>query len=237
VVVVACSLFSFNMNLQDCSFDTPSTELPLQFIEDFQGKLQRTDIRLDNFSAAMDEVGNDTLRQVLGSNITRVHEVVDSIRNAAENLLDVIRLTLKTITCDRFLEVYTTVVDTAICYNAYYGLVWCFSSFLVMSFCGMMMITFRAVLYYPTGEIDDYSWNEVKAQEGEGTNDVTPGEVVGTNTYLQDEGIQGSSPTVTEPAEAPMGGQAQQAYDAVGDDNPFADAGESDCQPKKSSWE
>jgi hypothetical protein len=52
--------------------------------------------------------------------------------------------------------------------------------------------------------------------------------------YVEDEGLKSNGEY-----EAPMGGNAQQRYAAVGDDNPFAEVSgqTSDFVPRKSAWE
>ncbi|CAB9521790.1 expressed unknown protein [Seminavis robusta] len=228
--------------INGCRFDTPGEQFPLLFLEEFDAKLGIVEQRLDEFTAEVDAVGVDALVGVVGSaNLTRVREGVRVMKEEAVSMVTVIKAAVAVLACERFYEIYVKVADDATCDKTYKGLVWSFSSFLVMSLCGMLMITFRAVLYPLAGDqADDYSWNEVKEQEGinAASNDGIPDEVVGTNPYEQDEGVKGSTTQETEAVrtEAPMGGQAQQAYEAVGDDNPFADDGGND-QPKKSSWE
>ena len=103
------------------------------------------------------------------------------------------------------------------------------SAMLVMSFCGCMMLMFRAAMFPLAGnEEDDYSWNEVKERE---MNQNEGGASDDNQNYVTDEGLNDTMPT-----EAPMGGQAQQRYDAVGDDNPFEEGNE-DYAPKQSSWQ
>jgi hypothetical protein len=68
---------------------------------------------------------------------------------------------------NRLYAIYDKVVHEATCDKSYKGLTWSFISFLVIAFSGMMMLTFRSVLYPVAGvdNRDEYSWNQAKEQE------------------------------------------------------------------------
>lgn len=126
-------------------------------------------------------------------------------------------------TFNRFYEIYEQVVHKATCESSYKGVAWCFVSFLMISFSGFMMVTFRSVLYPLAGvDDDDYSWNKAKEEEeqkevasagGEDDEGMFKGYTVST-------GIEDSAPKEGH-AEPPTERPASARYESVGDDNPF----------------
>ena len=203
------------------------------FLENFEARLGEAQETIQAFGSELSNVGIPVLERELNVNITNLDVRMNLFRESSREMFTLLEAVLKDLACQRIYDIYYQVVHEATCDSTYKGLLWTFSSFLVMSFCGCMMIMFRAVLYPLVGVDDDFSWNEVKEQEmNEGVE--APDGAVPTN-YVADEGLNKKGGG--EANEAPMGGQAQQRYDAVGDENPFQDGNDETFAPKKSSWQ
>jgi hypothetical protein len=145
---------------QGCKFDTPSEEMPVNFMDDFELKLESASDKIKALNSEVDSVGVKVLTQDLEYNITDVEMKLKTFTENAATLVDNIEEALARLTCIRLYDIYYKVAHDATCEASYSGLLWTFSSLLVMTFFGFMMLTFRAAVYPIAGEkekMDDYS--------------------------------------------------------------------------------
>jgi hypothetical protein len=224
---------------QGCEFETPRERQPLEFFEIFEAKLNETRDDIVSLVGDFESIGLQAITERLDYNMTEVEVTLQELREDLVLMVEQIKGLLSSLVCQDINAIYDKVIHDATCTESYFGLAWTYSSLLIMTFFGFLMLQFRAAMYPLAGLEDDdnYSWNNAKEKEMASGNDND--NYKGTDEdapagYTQDEGLQSNN---QPEGEVPMGGTAQERYDAVGDDNPFAEnSGQENFKPKQSPW-
>mmetsp|Transcript_49514 Transcript_49514/g.149218 ORF Transcript_49514/g.149218 Transcript_49514/m.149218 type:complete len:613 (-) Transcript_49514:406-2244(-) len=140
-----------------------STSFPFSFIDTYKNDLEIALNATADFSLSIDAVGVSELNELCGSDFSDVASNLNVVETNLDKLLRSAARGLELISCESIRPLYETTFHDGLCMYSVSGFTWVFSSLLVISFCGMLMITFRSAVY-------DIIWWEdqdgTKAYEG-----------------------------------------------------------------------
>lgn len=121
-----------------------TSAFPFQFIEEYEDKLieglNKTSELLDSF----EQVSIPRLNVLCGKDFAPVYETLQKMHQNLQVLDGSADLTLSLLSCKRINPIYVNTFHEAACTYSVTGVTWIFSSLLVISVAGMLMITFRA---------------------------------------------------------------------------------------------
>lgn len=187
-------------------------EGPWSFLEDYFGDLVRAKTSLAAIATAITQVSPESISQACGVDYSPVLQLINQLATHTTILTDATERSLELLSCDSIVPLYTSTVYNTMCQNNMTAATWIFSCALVMSFFGMLLITFRGA-YYPffiwEGK-DDYSTED---------SDLDLEEVVSGNSHDdEDEYVDGSQSILYldetgSAADAPTSESAAEEYD------------------------
>lgn len=186
--------------------------------ENYSDQLDSVTDAVRKFDDMMDEIGIQEIARRLAQNITGVRERAGQIRERVGDLRETLKEILQELACFRFYEIYDQVIHNATCDESRKGLSWAFASLLVMCLSGMMMLTFRSVLYpvVAVDDDDDYVYQKPQDPGAETAPEQNEGYVVQTGLETNNAGNTG---------DADKAGDVKASYMSA-DDNPFEDKNE-----------
>jgi len=117
---------------------------------------------VQNLTRSMDEVQLDQLALGCNRDFRPLHRALGQMVGVLDALLQSGNRAINLLKCDRIVPVYTDMVYNATCTNSIYGFTWIFSSLLLVSIFGMIMIMFRSsfqntIFDRPPSMMDDSS--------------------------------------------------------------------------------
>ena len=185
--------------VNECDFtEAPFQESPLQVFEDFEELLSATVNQIREFVDQIQTIGDAVVSRDTDVNITEiVEEPLELVVVEGRKLIAYLDKLLTDLVCRRIYDVYYKAIHEAVCENSFHGLVWVFSSLLVIGFSGCLMLMFRATLYPPRGgEDDDYSWNQDREEPVNVPSQAKPA----NSGYVEEDGVKEE----LKPADEPM---------------------------------
>mmetsp|Transcript_2743 Transcript_2743/g.5913 ORF Transcript_2743/g.5913 Transcript_2743/m.5913 type:complete len:510 (-) Transcript_2743:255-1784(-) len=126
------------------------TSFPFGIIEDFKFEVDNAFNFTLDFKGALGGVGKEKLVQICGDEVDfdGLKNLLDEIGKTLKSFATLLVKTRRFLSCESINHLYTNTFHEGTCNHAITGLAWAFSSLLIISFCGMLMIMFRASLYH-----------------------------------------------------------------------------------------
>lgn len=108
-----------------------------------------------NFSQLKLTIGTELLANLCtGQDFTQIESMLVSARANLDILTGATKLAMKLTECKRINQIYTILAHEALCKDSVSALAWTFSSLLIISVCGFIMITLRTVLVSGNKSVD-----------------------------------------------------------------------------------
>uniref|UniRef100_A0A7R9W4W9 Uncharacterized protein n=1 Tax=Pseudictyota dubia TaxID=2749911 RepID=A0A7R9W4W9_9STRA len=137
------------------------TGFPFAFISSYENDLGEAIDSTTTFSNSLDAVGMEDLNRLCGTDFSDVAEQLVEIRRNLETLIGSASRGLQLLSCESLNSLYVNTFHEGTCTYSVSGFAWVFASLLIVSICGMIMITLRSAVY-------DVVWLEDQAEiEGE----------------------------------------------------------------------
>lgn len=145
-----------------CDITTPN---PLEEFTNFEERIEVVSNQLKDFDETIQEIGIQEIASRLDKNMDDFQGILGSLLERSKAMGALLLKVLDGLACLKIYAIYNKVVNDATCDKSLKGLTWAFSSLLIMSLSGMMMLTFRSVLYPVEEEEEpaaDFEIKEVK---------------------------------------------------------------------------
>lgn len=123
------------------------TGFPFAFIDTYRNDLVDAFNSTTDFSSSLDAVGVNDLNQLCGTDFSEVASNLKVIETNLQALLSAASRGMQLISCESINSLYVNTFHEGTCTYSVTGFTWVFASLLVVSFCGMLMITFRSAVY------------------------------------------------------------------------------------------
>jgi hypothetical protein len=150
---------------------------------------------LDIFAEAVATATTEQLSQECGAEYGPVLQLLNQLRTHMTILLDSSHRSMKLMSCENIVPLYTTTVYEGACNTSVTAAAWMFASFFVIAFFSMMMVMFRGA-YYPIhsvggkslhyGTSDDEGELAEEGSEEEESAGYEHDETVGEDDYTYD---------------------------------------------------
>lgn len=145
-----------------CDITTPN---PMDEFTNFEERIEKATTQLKDFDVTIQEIGIENIARRLNKNMDDFEGIMESLRERSKDMGGLLLKVLDGLACLTIYAIYNEVVNDATCDKSLKGLTWAFASLLIMSLSGMMMLTFRSVLYPVEEEEEpqaDFEIKEVK---------------------------------------------------------------------------
>lgn len=117
---------------------------PFIFLRSFDGALIQGKGMVQNFTNALDGASLEQLSLACNRDFAPLQRSLAQMVGVMEALIQASERTINLLRCDRIVPVYTDIVYGATCTHSVTGFTWLFSSLLIVSVMGMIMIMFRS---------------------------------------------------------------------------------------------
>uniref|UniRef100_A0A7S2EJH0 Uncharacterized protein n=1 Tax=Trieres chinensis TaxID=1514140 RepID=A0A7S2EJH0_TRICV len=129
--------------ITDCDSDL----YPLQFLEEHEIEVNNALNSTTDFSTALNNTDSEQLQNICGSDFMKEKVLLGEIKGLLQTLAKDVVKALDLMSCKSINSLYANTFHEGTCTHSVKAFTWIFSSLLVISLCGMLMLTFRASLY------------------------------------------------------------------------------------------
>lgn len=126
-------------------------EDPWSFIREYNAELKNATVSIQSLNDALADVTVATLNLLCNDNYEALEIMLGDAVETLVSLQLHAETALAVLACPRIVPIYTKTVYTGTCDYSIKGLTWTFSASLVIAFAGMIMLTFRSVLWNVQG--------------------------------------------------------------------------------------
>ena len=123
------------------------TPFPFIFLRDYLDELSLAMNSTDVLRNSVDSIGIEELEELCGAGFASLNSLLDDVADKLVILSDSADLTFDLISCSNINPIYVNTFHKAACTESASGLSWVFSSLLVISICGMTMLTLRSAMF------------------------------------------------------------------------------------------
>uniref|UniRef100_A0A7S2HEF1 Protein tweety homolog n=1 Tax=Helicotheca tamesis TaxID=374047 RepID=A0A7S2HEF1_9STRA len=138
---------------------------PYDFVTQYDDDLELAKERLDRLAAEMDNIGVERLGLLCSKDFGPTRAIISTMQNNVDTLDENAKQALSLLCCERINRIYVNLFQKGSCTYSVTGLTWFFSSLLVVSTCGMLMVMFRAVWLDVEFAVDDELLNQPISSE------------------------------------------------------------------------
>lgn len=140
---------------------------PWTFIADYYSQIDGAVANVAELGTAIKAVSVARLNLICGKDFSTYQSLLGTMQDNLGILSDDATAVLDILSCERIVPIYTNTVYGGTCTYSVTGVAWMFSSFLVIAFVGMLMLTFRAAFYETDLGSDDQLSPKVESNDGE----------------------------------------------------------------------
>ena len=123
------------------------TPFPFVFLREYLDELNLAMNSTDVLRNSVDSIGIEELEELCGAGFASLNTLLDDVADKLVILTDSADLTFDLISCSNINPIYVNTFHKAACTESASGLSWVFSSLLVISICGMTMLTLRSAMF------------------------------------------------------------------------------------------
>ena len=165
------------------------TPFPFIFLGEYLDELNLAMNSTDVLRNSVDSIGIEELESLCGAEFASLNSLLDDVAEKLVILSDSADLAFDLISCESINRIYVDTFHKAACDESASGLSWVFASLLVISICGMTMLTLRsamfdAITFEGYGDVADL---RLAAQDVNGD-----GSIGGSREYVLREGRSNS---------------------------------------------
>ena len=120
---------------------------PFSFLESYERDLVLAVNSTTLFTNALNTVDQDQLQEYCGTGFQAEMDLLVEVEGIMKVLLTDLKKGVELVSCESIHSLYSRTFHEGTCIQAVNGLAWIFSSLLIISFFGMLIITFRSALY------------------------------------------------------------------------------------------
>jgi hypothetical protein len=123
------------------------TEDPWAFIREYDSQIEAASIQISKFLDSFNAVTTAQLSLLCGKDFGPIEALLQDTSDLLATLDEGAKATMQLLSCERITPIYLNTVYDGTCTYSVRGLTWTWSAFLVVAFAGMLMLTFRSVLW------------------------------------------------------------------------------------------
>lgn len=146
---------------------------PWAFITDYYSQIDSAVANVAELGTAINAVSVDRLNLICGKDFSTYQSLLSTMQANLGILSADAAAALDILSCERIVPIYTNAVYGGTCTYSVTGVAWMFSSFLVIAFVGMLMLTFRAAFYETEVDSDDQRSPEEDSDDGHNPSGVS----------------------------------------------------------------
>lgn len=120
---------------------------PFIFLEEYLDELNLAMNSTDVLRNSVDSIGIEELESLCGAEFASLNSLLDDVAEKLVILSDSADLAFDLISCESINPIYVNTFHKAACEESASGLSWVFASLLVISICGMTMLTLRSAMF------------------------------------------------------------------------------------------
>ena len=124
---------------------------PWLFVNQYIDQITSANANVAMLNSTISSISVDQLSVVCGTDFSAIQLLLITMITNLSLLKQNADATLELLSCERIVPIYTSTVYKGTCNYSITGLTWSFTSFLILAFAGMLMLTFRSVFY----EVDE----------------------------------------------------------------------------------